>query len=154
QIGQDPDPAVLAAFTAHARRVLGTADRVSVLVGHLAARRGVTAQVRDLAVAGNLPVAVVSAAKGDFPESDPRFAGLYAGPPWVRRAPRGVGEPGVLIRGGARGADAVGGGAPRLPAPRRIDLGLQARIGDVAYPGVDLREALTALTEAVRPVPP
>jgi len=46
------------------------------------------------------------------------------------------------------------GGAHRPPGTRRIDLGLQARIGDVTYPGVDLREALTALTEAVRPVPP
>jgi len=154
QIGQDPDPAVLAAFAAHVRRVLGPADRVSVLVGHLAARRGVTDQVRDLAVAGNLPVAVVSAAKGDFPESDPRFAGLYAGPSSVKRARLAVEDADVLIMVGVTLADTVLGGAHRPPGTRRIDLGLQARIGDVTYPGVDLREALTALTEAVRPVPP
>jgi indolepyruvate decarboxylase len=154
QIGQDPDPAILAAFTAHARRVLGTADRVSVLAGHLAARRGVTAQVRDLAVAGNLPVAVVSAAKGDFPESDPRFAGLYAGPSSPKRARLAVEDTDVLIMVGVTLGDMVLGGAHRLPSTRRIDLGLQARIDGTVYPGVDLRAALTALTEAVRPVPP
>ena len=79
--GQNPDPAVLAAFTGRVRRMLARARPTSsLLVGHLADRYGVTAQVRDLGVAGNLPVAVLSTAKGGFPESDPRFACRDAGP--------------------------------------------------------------------------
>ena len=150
--GRDADPAVVAAFTAHARRVLA-ADSVSLLVGHLAARYRVTAQVRDLAVAGNLPVAVLSMAKGDFPESDPHFAGLYAGPASAKRARLAVEDTDVLITVGTVLADTVLAGSHR-PPPARVDLGpAQARIGDVVYPGVGLRQALTALAGTVRPVP-
>ena len=84
----------MAAFTGRARRMLAVAASASLLVGHLAARYRVTRQVRDLAVAGDIPVAVLPEAKGHFPESDPRFAGLYASrtrisrpaPGWLWRA--------------------------------------------------------------------
>ena len=73
---EDADPAVMAAFTRHAHVVLDTAASASLLVGHLAARHRATALVRDLAAAGNLPVAVLATAKGDFPESDPPGSAL------------------------------------------------------------------------------
>ena len=144
----------MAAFTRHARRVLGAADSASLLVGHLAARHRVTAQVRDLAAAGNLPVAVLSTAKGDFPESDPRFAGLYAGPASAKRARLAVEDTDLLILAGATLADTVTGGtAPALPGTR-IELDTdQARIADVVYPGIGLRPSLAALTAAIRPLP-
>jgi TPP-dependent 2-oxoacid decarboxylase len=105
--GQHPDPAVVAAFTGRARRVLAAADSASLLVGHLAARHRVTGQVRDLAVAGDLPVAVLPVAKGDFPESDPRFAGLYAGPASAKRARVAVEDAEVLITAGGPGPPAT-----------------------------------------------
>jgi TPP-dependent 2-oxoacid decarboxylase len=152
--GSDAEPAVVAAFTGRARRMLAAADSASVLVGHLAARHRVTAQVRDLAAAGNLPVAVLSMAKGDFPESDPRFAGLYAGPASGKRARLAVEDTDVLITVGATLADTVTGGAsPALPATR-IELDAdRARIGDAVYPGLGLRQSLGALVSAVGPKP-
>jgi indolepyruvate decarboxylase len=153
--GQDPDPAVVAAFTGRARRMLAAADSVSLLVGHLAVRHRVTGQVRDLAIAGDLPVAVLSTAKGDFPESDPRFAGLYAGPASAKRARVAVEDAEVLITAGAALADTVLGGAHQLPGGRRIDLAPeQASIDGTVYPGLGLRQSLAILAVAVRSMPP
>ncbi len=154
----DADPAVVAAFTGRARRVLAAAASTSLLVGHLAARHWVTAQVRDLAIAGELPVAVLSEAKGDFPESDPRFAGLYAGPdpyPSAKRARVAVEDADVLITVGVILADTVLAGAHQLPAGRRMDLAPdQACIDGTVYPGIGLRQSLAILAAAVRSMPP
>jgi indolepyruvate decarboxylase len=146
------DPAMLAAFAAHARSFLDTAVSASVLVGHLAARYRVSRAVRDLAGAGGLPVAVLSTAKGDFPESDPCFAGLYAGEASAKRTRVAVEDTDVLITVGVALADTVtGGNAHRLPEERRIDLSPdRAQIGDVTYPGIGLREGLATVTAAVR----
>ncbi len=151
----DADPAVVAAFTGRARRMLAAAASASLLVGHLAARHRVTAQVRDLAIAGDLPVAVLPEAKGDFPESDPRFAGLYAGPASAKRARVAVEDADVLITVGVTLADTVLGGAHRLPEGRRIELDPgQACIDGTVYPGIGLRQALAILAAAVRSMPP
>jgi indolepyruvate decarboxylase len=155
QAAEDPYPAVVAGFTGRARRLLAAAARASVLVGHLAARHRVTAQVRDLAIAGDVPVAVLSMAKGDFPESDPRFAGLYAGPASAKRARAAVEDADVLITVGVTLADTVLGGAHELPEGRRIDLAPgQARIDGTVYPGIGLRQSLAILAAAVRSRPP
>jgi indolepyruvate decarboxylase len=148
----DADPGVGAAFARHARRVLGAASSASLLLGHLARRHGVTAQVRDLAAAGDLPVAVLSTAKGDFPESGPRFVGLYAGAASAKPARLAVEDTDVLITVGVTLTDTVtGGGTHQLPEDRRIDLAPgQARIGRAVYGGLGMRQALTHLTRAVR----
>jgi indolepyruvate decarboxylase len=147
----DADPAVLAAFAGHARRVLGAASSAGVLLGHLAARYRVTAQVRELAAAGDLPVAVLSMAKGDFPESDPRFAGLYAGAASAKNVRLAIEDTDVVITVGVTLADTVtGGGTHQLPEARRIDLApARAQIGGTSYPGIGLRQALAVLTRAV-----
>ena len=151
----DADPAVVAAFTGRARRMLAAAASASLLVGHLAARHRVTAQVRDLAIAGDLPVAVLSMAKGDFPESDPRFAGLYAGPASAKRARVAVEDADVLITVGVTLANTVLAGAHQLPEGRRIDLAPdQACIDGTVYPGIGLRQSLAILAAAVRSMPP
>jgi indolepyruvate decarboxylase len=146
------DPAVLASFAAHARSVLDTAASASVLVGHLAARYRVTWAVRDLADAAGLPVAVLSTAKGDFPESDPRFAGLYIGGASAKRTRVAVEDTDVLITVGVALADTVTGGRThQLPEGRRIDLSPdRARIGGVVYPGIGPCEGLAIVTAAVR----
>jgi indolepyruvate decarboxylase len=145
-------PAALRAFAAHARQMLGGAFSASVLLGHLASRHGATAQVAELAAAGHLPVAVLSMAKGDFPEASPQFAGLYTGAASAKRARLAVEDTDLLITVGATLADTVtGGGAHQLPEGRRIDLAPDhARIGDAVYAGVGLRPALRVLTHAVR----
>jgi TPP-dependent 2-oxoacid decarboxylase len=153
--GQDPDPAVVTAFAGRVGQVLAAADSASLLVGHLAARHQVTGQVRDLAIAGNLPVAVLSMAKGDFPEADPRFAGLYAGPASAKRARVAIEDADVLITAGVTLADTILGGAHQPPGRRRIDLAPdQARIDGTVYPGIGLRQSLAILAAAVRSRPP
>jgi TPP-dependent 2-oxoacid decarboxylase len=152
---EDADPAVVAAFTGSARRMLAAAASASLLVGHLAARHRVTAQVRDLAIAGDLPVAVLPEAKGDFPESDPRFAGLYVGPDPAKRVRVAVEDADVLITVGATLADTVLDGAHELPGGRRIDLAPgQARIDGTVYPGIGLRQSLAILAAAARSMSP
>ena len=152
---EDADPAVVAAFTRHAHVVLDTAASASLLVGHLAARHRATALVRDLAAAGNLPVAVLATAKGDFPESDPRFAGLYVGAASAKRARMAVEDADVLVTAGVTPADTVLGGAHELPDGRRIDLDPdQARIDGAVYPGIGLRQSLAILAAQVRSMAP
>jgi len=146
-----PDPEVLSAFAGHARRVLDGAGTASVLLGHLAARYRVTGDVVRIAAEADLPVAVLSAAKGDFPEDDPRFAGLYAGAASAKRARLAVEDADVLITVGITLTDIqTGGGTHYLPQAGRIDLGPdEARIGAECYPGVGLRHSLAALESAV-----
>jgi indolepyruvate decarboxylase len=147
----DADPAVLAAFADRAWQVLAAAESASLLVGHLAARHRVTAMVQGLSAAGNLPVAVLATSKGDVPESDPRFAGLYCGAASAKRARLAVEDTDVLITVGIVLSDLVtGGGTHQLP-PARIELAPgQARIGETAYQGLGLRQALALLTGVVR----
>jgi TPP-dependent 2-oxoacid decarboxylase len=120
------DSYAVAAFTGRVRRMLAAADSASLLVGHLAARHRVTSQVRDLAVAGDFPVAVLATAKGEFPEPDPRFAGLYAGPASGKRARMAVEDADLLITAGVTLADTVLGGAHQLSAPAALGASLAA----------------------------
>jgi indolepyruvate decarboxylase len=148
----DVAPFPVAAFAGHARQLLGGASSASVLAGHLARRHGLTKQVSDLAAAGALPVAVLSTAKGDVPESGPQFAGLYAGAASAKKARLAVEDTDVLITVGVTLTDTVtGGGTHHLPEARRIDLTPdRARIGDVVYPGISMRRSLAIMTAAVR----
>src|SRR5262249_50062310 len=119
----DVAPFTVAGFAGHARQALGAASSASVLVGHLARRHSLTREVSDLAAAGDLPVAVLSTAKGDVPESSPRFAGLYVGAASAKRARLAVEDSDVLITVGVTLTDTVtGGGTHHLPEARRIDL--------------------------------
>ncbi len=77
--------------------LLASATSAGVLLGHLAARHRVTGEVEELVEAGDLPLAVLSMAKGDFSESDPHFAGLYAGAASEKRAREAVEDSDVLI---------------------------------------------------------
>ena len=152
RLGDDPDPGVLRAFADHARRLLDGAATASVLIGHLAARYQVTGDVTRLAAAADLPVAVLSMAKGDFAENDQRFAGLYAGAASLKKARLAVEDTDVLITVGVTLADTVtGGGTHQLPVTGRIDLAPdRATIGTVSYPGIGMRPALVVLMSAVR----
>lgn len=139
-------------FAVDACHLLASATSSGVLLGHLAARHGVTNEVEELVGAGDLPVAVLSMAKGDFPESNPHFAGLYAGAASEKRARKMVEDSDVLITVGATLVDSVtGGGTHRLGQSGRIDLcPSYAKIGARIYPGVGLRHSLTAIAAVLR----
>src|SRR6516225_2218282 len=112
---------VYLAIPADVSRVLGAAGSACLLIGHLAARFGVIGELGELAAAGQLPVSVLSPARGDFPEASPLFAGLYAGVASAKRARIAVEEPDVLITAGVALADLVTPGAELPPDDRRID---------------------------------
>jgi TPP-dependent 2-oxoacid decarboxylase len=148
---EPPTPETLRAFTSHATRLLDNASTAAVLVGHLPARYQASAAAAALASAADLPVAVLSMAKGDISEAGPRFAGLYAGAASAKATRLAVEDSDVLITVGVTLADTVTGvGTYRLPVAGRIDLAADhASIGAVTYPGLDLRTALAALTRVV-----
>ena len=153
--GEGAAPATVAGFAGHASRVLRAARSASLLIGHLAARFGVTAQLGELAVAGQLPVSVLSSAKGDFPEASSLFAGLYAGVASSKQARIAVEEPDVLITAGVTLADLVTPGAEPFAQERRIDLAPgRASVAGVVYPGLTLRQSVAALMTAVRSMRP
>jgi TPP-dependent 2-oxoacid decarboxylase len=151
QIENDATPMVLQAFADHAGRLLRRAESASVLLGQLASRHGALCEVRELVDAAGIPVAVLSTAKGDFPESDPHFAGLYAGAASADDVRPVVEDVDVLIAVGAQLSDTLIPGGAQLPSAGRIDLTPgSAAVDGVCYPGVGLADALTALTKAVQ----
>ncbi len=151
RFGAAPTAETLRAFTSHATRLLDTARTAAVLVGHLPARYQLCAEATALASAADLPIAVLSMAKGDISESDPRFAGLYAGAASAKATRLVVEDSDVLITVGVTLADTVtGGGTHQLPVAGRIDLSADhTSVGAVSYPGLDLRTALAALKRVV-----
>ena len=97
-------------------------------------------------------MAVLSMAKGDFSESDPHFAGLYAGAASEKRAREAVEDSDVLITVGVTRVDAVtNGGTHRLSQASRIDLSPSyAKIGARIYAGIGLRHSLAAIAAVLR----
>ena len=99
----------MAGFTAAARRLLATAPSVSdiaVLSGLLTHRCGAAADLAALLAAGPLPHATTLWGKSLVDETDPGFAGVYAG-----AASADAGPP----HGGGRGrADPLGRAVHRL----------------------------------------
>jgi TPP-dependent 2-oxoacid decarboxylase len=148
----DNDLSTLFDFAVDACHLLASATSAGILLGHLAARHGVTDEVEELVEAGDLPVAVLSMAKGDFSESDPHFAGLYTGAASEKRAREAVEDRDVLITVGVTRVDAVtNGGTRRLPQASRIDLSpSHAKIGARIYAGVGLRHSLAAIAAVLR----
>jgi TPP-dependent 2-oxoacid decarboxylase len=148
----DRDPSALFDFAVDACHLVASATSAGVLLGHLAARHGVTGEIEELVDAGDLMLAVLSTAKGDFPEDDPHFAGLYAGAASDKRARTTVEDSDVLVTVGVTLVDSLtGGGAHRLPQIGRMDLGPSgAKIGERIYPGVGLRHSLAAVAAVFR----
>ena len=148
----DNDLSTLFDFAVDACHLLASATSAGVLLGHLASRHRVTGEVEKLVEAGDLPLAVLSMAKGDFSESDPHFAGLYAGAASEKRAREAVEDSDVLITVGVTRVDAVtNGGTHRLPQASRIDLSpSHAKIGAHVYAGIGLRHSLAAIAAVLR----
>jgi TPP-dependent 2-oxoacid decarboxylase len=151
----DNDLSSLFDFAVDACHLLASATSVGVLLGHLADRHCVNGEVEELVEAGDLPVAVLSMAKGGFPESDRHFAGLYAGAASEKRARKTVEDSDLLITVGVTLVDSITGGSTlRLPPVGRIDLCPgYAMIGARTYPGVGLRHSLAAMATVMRECP-
>jgi indolepyruvate decarboxylase len=145
----------LAGFSERAKRMLAPAERVVVLVDHLAQRHGVGEELAALIAAGNLPSAIVAPAKSALDEFAPGFLGLYIGAlsePHVREA---VERADVVIGAGLRLIDLSSGGFTAELDPRRlIDLKPDFAIaGGESFDGVAMDAALHALAELVPRMP-
>ncbi|RZS87433.1 indolepyruvate decarboxylase [Motilibacter rhizosphaerae] len=143
-VARSSDPESLAEFEEALRHRLSSAQPVA-LSGRLAVRTGLRGEVRALADAG-VPVATLLDAKGLLDEAHPSSLGCYVGalsPDPAVVAP--VEDSDCLVVVGAVLSDLVTGmfSAHLKPA---VTLGLhEAQVGEVAYPRVELRDAVAAL---------
>ena len=141
------DPASLAAFLANARTLITNAKSVSLLAGHLVDRFDARNELRHLVNDGDLPVAVLSMAKGLVDETDRHFVGLYAGSMSDDTARRRIENADVIITAGVLLTDSTTAGfSHRLDLQRRIDISPEAaNIAGATYERVLMRDAIAGL---------
>jgi indolepyruvate decarboxylase len=152
--GEHADPDALAGFTAAARRLLATAPGVSsiaVLSGLLTHRFGAAGELGALLAAGPLPHAATLWGKSVADESDPWFAGIYAGAVSADTARRTVEDAPVLILAGVQFTDLNSGFfTQQVVRQRTIEIGASAvSVGAALYAPVPLPDALRVLTSLV-----
>ncbi len=152
------DPGALEGFTAAARQLLESAADVSdvaVLCGLLAHRFGAAAELTSLLAAGPLPHATTLWAKSLADESDPCFAGVYAGAASADAARKTVEEAPVLILAGVEFTDLNSGFfTQQITRRRTIEVGATAAsVGAALYERVPLRIAVRVLAALVAELP-
>ncbi len=152
------DPGALEGFTAAARQLLESAADVSdvaVLCGLLAHRFGAAAELTSLLAAGPLPHATTLWAKSLADESDPCFAGVYAGAASADAARKTVEEAPVLILAGVEFTDLNSGFfTQQITRRRTIEVGATAAsVGAALYEQVPLRIAVRVLAALVAELP-
>ncbi|HEX4356685.1 MAG TPA: thiamine pyrophosphate-binding protein [Pseudonocardia sp.] len=145
-----PEPTThsqLEAFRTRAAALLTGANRVALLVDHLAQRQGVRAELAELAGIAGVVSAVTAPGKGALDETAPGFLGLYIGALSEEPVRAEVEDADVIVGAGLRLADLSSGGfTARLDPARLIDLrGRHAVLAGEPFPGVGMAEALRAL---------
>ena len=150
----DADPEAVAGFTAAARRLLATAPAtadIAVLSGLLTHRFGAAADLAALLAAGPLPHATTMWGKSLVDETDPGFAGIYAGAASADAPRRTVEDAAVLILSGVEFTDLNSGFfSQQIVRPQTIEIGASAvSVGAALYAQVPLRTALRVLTALV-----
>jgi TPP-dependent 2-oxoacid decarboxylase len=153
-VTEDADPEAVAAFTAAARRLLATAPGpagIAVLSGLLTHRCGAAADLAALLAAGPLPHATTLWGKSLVDETDPGFAGVYAGASSEDAARTAIEGAAVLILSGVEFTDLNSGFfSQQIVRPQTIEIGASAvSVGAALYPEVPLRTALRVLTSLV-----
>ena len=141
------DPATLAAFLENARTLIASAKTSSLLAGHLVDRFDAGNELRHLINDGDLPVAVLSMAKGLVDETDRHFAGLYAGAMSDEGTRQRIEHADVIITAGVLLTDTTTAGfSHRLDLRRRIDIGPDAvNVAGATYERVLMRDAISGL---------
>lgn len=150
----DADPVAVAGFTAAARRLLATAPDVtgiSVLSGLLTHRFGAAADLAALLAAGPLTHATTVWGKSLVDETDPGFAGTYAGAASADAARRTVEDASVLILAGVQFTDLNSGFfTQQIVRERTIEIGASAvSVGAALYLRVPLQTAIQVLKSLV-----
>jgi TPP-dependent 2-oxoacid decarboxylase len=150
------DEEALQGFLRHAQSLLGKARTAVVLADHLVDRYGAQHELDLLLAESNLPYADTAMAKSLVDESDPRFAGTYAGAFSRPRAQQVVETADVLIQAGVRFTDTTSGFfSQQIDATGVIDLQPgSAKVGSALYAGVPLKAALAGLAKLFVDLPP
>ena len=148
------DPDAVEGFTAAARQLLATAAGpadVAVLSGLLAHRFGAAADLAGLLAAGPLTYATTLWGKSLVDESDPYFAGVYAGSASAETTRAAVEDAAVLIAAGVQFTDLNSGFfTQKIDRRRTIEIGAgAASVGAALFSPVPLRVAVQALTPLV-----
>jgi alpha-keto-acid decarboxylase len=148
------DPVAVEAFTAAARQLLATAPGpagVSVLSGLLAHRFGAASDLAGLLAAGSLANATTLWGKSLIDESDPYFAGVYAGAASAEVTRQAVEDAAVLITAGVQFTDLNSGFfTQKIDRRRTIEIGAgTASVGAAVFSPIPLRTAVQVLTPLI-----
>ncbi|WP_405730723.1 thiamine pyrophosphate-binding protein [Streptomyces sp. NBC_01537] len=140
-----------AAFEGAARRLLATAQRPVMVVGHIAARFRLAPGITALAEAGAIPVVVLPSAKGHIDETHPLYAGVYAGTLIDQATADLVESADAVIHLGVVMSDVLSGLFTHRPFDAvsiKVDAE-EAGVGDETFGLIPFPEALRALRRAV-----
>jgi TPP-dependent 2-oxoacid decarboxylase len=151
-----------AAFERAAGRLLATARRPVLVVGHIAARFRLAPEITALAEAGTIPVVALPSAKGHLDETHPLHAGVYAGTMIDRATAELVESADAVIHLGVVMTDVLSGLFTHRPFDAvsiKVDAE-EAGVGDEAFGLIPFPEALRALRRVIderstpNPAPP
>jgi len=117
-------------------------------------RFALSQHVVDLAEAFQMKVATLNTSKSVFPETSPRFAGMYAGMASAPRTRTAVEQSDCLIAVGYRRIEVVSGFFTDKLPPATIHLHADhVDAGDQNFQGVQLRELLDSLVQSSKSMP-
>jgi indolepyruvate decarboxylase len=117
-------------------------------------RFGLSQQIQQLAQRFQMRVAVLSTAKGAFPETSPLFAGMYSGSISRPEARKAVEQSGCLIAIGYRRVEVVSGFFTDKLPPATIHLySDHVDAGEENFQGVQLTELLDSLVRSSKSIP-
>lgn len=142
-----PAADAVAAFTAAAARMLGEAQRVSLLADFLASRWQVQRALGALRDLRAIPSATLLMGKGVLDEQQPGYVGTYAGAGSSAAVREAIEAVDVTLCVGVRFTDTLTAGfTQQLPAERVIDLQpFHATVGGEHLAPLTLHQALEAL---------
>ena len=141
----------VAALERAAGRLLATARRPVIVVGHIACRFHVAPEIVALAEAGTIPLVALPSAKGHIDETHPLYAGVYAGTMVDRAAADLVESADAVIHLGVVMTDVLSGRFTHRPVdPVTITVDAEeSSVGDEMFGVVPFPEALRALRRVV-----
>jgi indolepyruvate decarboxylase len=145
------DPGALAAATAAILAAITEAKTVCVLPGILSSRIGLTAQVRELLKASNLPFATMFWDKAVLDETSPNYIGMYDGR-LMNEEVRVFVEGSDLVLGiGAVFSDFNSGSfTARIERSKSVSIGHHSvRVGEAVFNNVEMKDILVKVAARI-----
>jgi TPP-dependent 2-oxoacid decarboxylase len=147
------DPERLHSCVAAIAGRMSAAISPAILVDADADRFAVASEIMALAEKMQAPVAVINTAKGVIDETFPHYLGIYMGKASEPQTREAIETSDCLLSIGYRPIEVTTGDfSASLPANTIHARGHSVDVGDDNYQGVTLKEVLTSLIDAIRPV--